>query len=183
MPQPSSAERSPANKIERLEQNPQLNRPATLVAGLFVVKSAGASPTRSSTMPVATLFVRRTKGALIPLFMLGSFQFPALRSSPVPGSTSWRLEQNKNNGAAMDRHRPIQRPVAIRALGDLGECDHMYAYCNRCRHSSQLDLEALRERYGNVTLKRLRARLRCSRCGARSVEMFHVWGAGPHGRP
>ena len=51
-------------------------------------------------------------------------------------------------------------------MGAIGDRDQMYAYWNRCRHSSVLDLETLRERYGNVTLKHLLARLRCSRCGA-----------------
>jgi hypothetical protein len=57
-----------------------------------------------------------------------------------------------------------------------------YTYCDRCRHSRQLDLQALRERYGAVSLTSLQARLRCSRCGARFVEIFHVWDAGPHAR-
>ena len=57
------------------------------------------------------------------------------------------------------------------------------AYCNSCRHSSRLGLAELRERYGpDLSLKGLRARLRCSRCGGRSVEVFHVWDAGPHSR-
>jgi hypothetical protein len=79
--------------------------------------------------------------------------------------------------------RDRQRPVAIRAIGDLGERAHLYAYCNACRHSSHLDLAALCERYGaQLALTSLRARVRCSRCGAHSVEMFHVWDAGPHSR-
>jgi hypothetical protein len=84
----------------------------------------------------------------------------------------------------MDRDRPSQRPVSIRTIGDLSERNQLYAYCSRCRHSRQLDLAALRKRYGpDLSLKRLRVRLRCSRCGARSVETSHVWDAGPHGRP
>jgi hypothetical protein len=35
--------------------------------------------------------------------------------------------------------RPRQRPVAIRTLADLGERDHLYAYCHACRHNSPLD--------------------------------------------
>jgi hypothetical protein len=77
-----------------------------------------------------------------------------------------------------------QRPVAIRILGDLGERDQLYAYCSACRHNRRLDLAALRERYDpQLSLKSLRARLRCSRCGARSIETSHVWDAGPQGRP
>jgi hypothetical protein len=80
----------------------------------------------------------------------------------------------------VEREGPRQRPVAIRTLGDLGERTQLFAYCSRCRHSSELDLSALRERHGvQLSLKRLRARLRCSRCGARSVETMHVWDVGP----
>jgi hypothetical protein len=76
--------------------------------------------------------------------------------------------------------RDRQRTVAIPTIGDLGERNHLYAYCNACRHSSRLDLAALRERYGpQLSLKSLRARLRCSRCGARFIETFHVLDAGP----
>jgi hypothetical protein len=80
----------------------------------------------------------------------------------------------------MDRDRTSQGPVAIRTINDLGEHSQMYAYCNACRHSSQLDVAALRERYGSdLSLKSMRARLRCSRCGARCVDVMHVWDAGP----
>jgi hypothetical protein len=80
----------------------------------------------------------------------------------------------------MERERPSQRTVSIQTLGDLGERTQLFAYCSRCRHSSELDLSALRERHGvQLSLKRLRARLRCSRCGARSVETMHVWDVGP----
>jgi hypothetical protein len=76
-----------------------------------------------------------------------------------------------------------QRPIAIQTIGDLDERNLIHAYCRRCRHHSQLDLPALRQRYGDgLSLKSLRARLRCSRCGARSVETTHVWDAGPHSR-
>jgi hypothetical protein len=72
----------------------------------------------------------------------------------------------------------------IRTIGDLGERDQLYAYCEVCRHSRQLDLPELRERYGpELSLKVLRARLRCSRCGARGGQAFHVWHAGRPGRP
>jgi hypothetical protein len=84
----------------------------------------------------------------------------------------------------MARDRRQQRTVAIRTIGDLGDRNQLYAYCEACRHNSQLDLAALRKRYGRqLALKDLRARLRCSRCSARSIETSHVWDAGPHGRP
>jgi hypothetical protein len=52
----------------------------------------------------------------------------------------------------------------MRTLGDLGERDRLYAYCDTCRHSKQLDLAALRERYGpQLSLSSLQTRLRCSR--------------------
>jgi hypothetical protein len=92
-------------------------------------------------------------------------------------------EQSKNNGPDMALDRTSQRTVAIRTIGDLGERDQLYAQCSACRHSARLDLAALRDRYGpQLALKSLRARLRCSRCGARSTETYHVWDAGPHGR-
>jgi hypothetical protein len=71
---------------------------------------------------------------------------------------------------------PRQRPIAIRMLGDLGERERLYAYCNVCRHSGRLDLVALRKRYGaQLSLNSLRGRLRCSRCGARVAQAFHMW--------
>jgi hypothetical protein len=91
--------------------------------------------------------------------------------------------QNKPGTQPVDRQGPRQRPVAIRTLGDLGEQSQLYAYCDACRYSTQLDLTALRERYGpQLSLKRLQARLRCSHCGARAAQTFHVWDAGPHAR-
>lgn len=72
--------------------------------------------------------------------------------------------------------RPRQRPVAITTLGDLGKRQLLYAYCNSCRHSRQLDLKALCERYGpQLSLEDLRSRLRCTRCGVRRSEVLHVW--------
>jgi hypothetical protein len=80
----------------------------------------------------------------------------------------------------MDDVPKRQRPIAVEAIGDLGERGQLYAYCDACRHSVRLDLDGLRERYGaQLSLKRLRAKLRCSRCGGRSVETFHVWDNGP----
>ncbi len=85
--------------------------------------------------------------------------------------------------ANRSRQKPVAvrtKPVAIRALGDLAERSQLYAYCAACRHSSQLDLAGLRERHGSdLSLRKLRARLRCSRCGAHSVDVMHVWDAGP----
>jgi hypothetical protein len=93
-------------------------------------------------------------------------------------------ERTENMARLMDRDRPSQRRVAIRTLGDLGEHNELYAYCDSCRHSRQLDLADLRERYGpELSLKGLRARLRCSRCGARRGQAFHVWDAGPRVQP
>jgi hypothetical protein len=107
---------------------------------------------------------------------------PRLDTLARPGSTmASRTEQELR--AAMDRDQTSQGPVAIRTIGDLGEHSQMYAYCNACRHSSELALAALRECCGSdLSLKTLRARLRCSRCGARSVETTHVCDAGPHAR-
>jgi hypothetical protein len=48
----------------------------------------------------------------------------------------------------VEREEPRQRPVVIRTIGDLGERNQLYACCDACRHTSRLDLAALRERYG-----------------------------------
>jgi hypothetical protein len=68
-------------------------------------------------------------------------------------------------------------PVVIRSLGDLNDDrSKLVAYCTSCRRSQFLDLAALRTRYGaELSLCSLRARLRCSRCGARRPEVMHVW--------
>jgi hypothetical protein len=72
-----------------------------------------------------------------------------------------------------------QQPVVVRTLGDLGSRSKLVAYCTSCRRSRFLDLEALRTRYGaELALRSLRARLRCSRCGARRPEVMHVWDTG-----
>jgi hypothetical protein len=94
---------------------------------------------------------------------------------------SFQHDENKRGTRPVDREGARQRPVAIRTLGDLGEQSQLYAYCDACRHSAQLDLAALRERCGpQLPLKRLQGRLRCSHCGARAAQTFHVWDAGPH---
>jgi hypothetical protein len=100
-----------------------------------------------------------------------------LKPWPAPGDHGSACEQNENS-PAMDQGsaRPRQRSVEIKTIGDLGERERLYAYCDVCRHSGQLDLVALRERYGTqLSLDSLRDRLRCSRCGARIAQAFHVW--------
>jgi hypothetical protein len=76
-----------------------------------------------------------------------------------------------------DNDRPCQQPVPIKTVGDLaGTRTELFAYCNACRHSAQLDLEALCVEYGRrLSLPRMRSRLRCSRCGTRCPEIMHVW--------
>jgi hypothetical protein len=98
-------------------------------------------------------------------------------------ATRFQHGENKPGTRPVEREGPRQRPIVIRTIGDLGERNELYAYCDACRHSNRLDLAELREWYGpNLSLKALRRRLRCSRCGGRSVEVFHVWDAGPHAR-
>jgi hypothetical protein len=98
-------------------------------------------------------------------------------------TTPFQHEENKQGTRPVEREEPRQRPIVIRTLGDLGERNELYAYCDSCRHSSRLDLAELRERHGpDLSLNALRSRLRCSRCGARSAETTHVWDAGPHVR-
>ena len=89
-------------------------------------------------------------------------------------------ERTRNMAKLRGSRQAGQRAVAIRTLGDLGEQSQLYAYCDACRHSSQLDLAALRERCGpKLSFKSLRARLRCSRCGARSTRDFPCLGCRP----
>jgi hypothetical protein len=85
-------------------------------------------------------------------------------------------DENKRGTRPVDREGPRQRAVAIRTLGDLGEQSQLYAYCDACRHSAQLDLAALRERCGpQLSLARtaVRARRRRSMLGtpARTPEL------------
>jgi hypothetical protein len=69
--------------------------------------------------------------------------------------------------------------LVVRTIGDLDESSRLAAYCPACRRSQFLDLVALRARYGaDLSLRSLRARLRCSRCGARRPEVIHVWDNG-----
>ena len=73
----------------------------------------------------------------------------------------------------------MQQKLVVRTIGDLEGCSRLVAYCTSCRRSQFLDLEALRKRYGaELSLGSLRARLRCSRCGARRPDMMQVWDNG-----
>jgi hypothetical protein len=53
-------------------------------------------------------------------------------------------------------------PIARNSLGTLGELEVLYAYCRRCKRDRPLNVPALLTRYGDLHLRRLRARLRCS---------------------
>ena len=78
----------------------------------------------------------------------------------------------------------MQQKLVVRTIGDLKGCSRLVAYCTSCRRSQFLDLEALRARYGaGLSLRSLRARLRCSRCGARRPEVIHVWDNGARYAP
>jgi hypothetical protein len=71
------------------------------------------------------------------------------------------------------------RQLVVKTIGDLEGSSRLAAYCPACRRSQFLDLEALRARHGaELSLRSLRARLRCSRCGTRRPEVIHVWDTG-----
>jgi hypothetical protein len=73
-----------------------------------------------------------------------------------------------------------QQPVVIRTIADLGPNVRLLAYCHACRHCSDLDVRELLERYGPLTLIKLRDRLRCSGCGARRPEVQQVFDNVPY---
>jgi hypothetical protein len=51
----------------------------------------------------------------------------------------------------------------------------MAATCPRCAHNVRLDMLALAQRYGDLLLDELEARLRCRRCGRRGAKTTMVW--------
>jgi hypothetical protein len=65
-------------------------------------------------------------------------------------------------------------PIARNSLGTLGELEVLYAYCRRCKRDRPLNVPALLKRYGDLHLRRLRARLRCTACGAREAEIIRA---------
>jgi hypothetical protein len=65
-------------------------------------------------------------------------------------------------------------PIARNSLGTLGELEVLYAYCRRCKRDRPLNGPALIKRYGDLHLRRLRARLRCTACGAREAEIIRA---------
>jgi hypothetical protein len=88
----------------------------------------------------------------------------------LPGYTRRRTDQHGRNEQRTSpaMAEPRQKPVTIRTIAEIGDHSQLYAYCDACRHRRQLDLAALRERYGpQLPLKRLQGRLCCSHYGAR----------------
>lgn len=67
----------------------------------------------------------------------------------------------------MARFEPGGEPSRLRDVAA-----HRYglnAYCERCRHRSDLDVAALIERLGGgCSIPALRKKLRCTKCGARN---------------
>ena len=66
-------------------------------------------------------------------------------------------------------------PISIRTIADLSEQVRLVAHCNACQHSRDLDKQHLLERYGPLSLTRLRSRLRCTRCGVHAPTVMQVW--------
>ena len=65
-------------------------------------------------------------------------------------------------------------PIGSNSLGGLGEREVLHAYCRRCKSSERLDRSALLDRHGNLHLRALRRRLRCTACGARDAEIIRA---------
>lgn len=70
--------------------------------------------------------------------------------------------------------------IIIDRLSKLGPQDVITAYCSdwRCpmhTRGRDLDVVALRARYGDLELAHLPGRLRCSACGHRPGEIRHGW--------
>lgn len=57
----------------------------------------------------------------------------------------------------------------------------VWAWCGRaipCGHHAKLDLPAIFERVGDISVDRLRARLRCTGCRWRPGRISCSWGLG-----
>ena len=69
----------------------------------------------------------------------------------------------------------MKDPIKIRTIADLGERVRLVAHCESCKHSRTLDIHQLFERYGALSLTRLRSRLCCTSCGAYAPTIMQVW--------
>jgi hypothetical protein len=69
----------------------------------------------------------------------------------------------------------LKEPIVIRTIADLSERMRLVAHCEACQHSRDLDVQELLERYGPLSLARLRSRLRCASCGEHAPTVMQVW--------
>ena len=70
----------------------------------------------------------------------------------------------------------------MHSLNDLVESFHLYAECERCQRSVQLDIEKLIVRLGgDFPITGVRDRLRCTSCNIRSQDVRIVF-VGPPGK-
>ena len=81
--------------------------------------------------------------------------------------SGWREAKTGTRAVPNDRQGQVV-PIASNSLGELKV---LYAYCRCCRHDRQLDARAPLRRHGGLHLYRLRARLRCTACGAHEAEI------------
>ena len=72
-----------------------------------------------------------------------------------------------------------QKRVEIRYLYDLGPNDRIYGDCPECHWSGELDMKGLAERFGNVELDWIKARVKCSQCGRKTGRMRQIWTLEP----
>lgn len=69
--------------------------------------------------------------------------------------------------------------MAEDTLGNLPRGSVLWAHCDPCRRSAELDIKALAERLGpDFRVTDLRHRLRCSLCGGRAIFRRGYDGAG-----
>jgi hypothetical protein len=84
-------------------------------------------------------------------------------------------EQSRNKAVAdEDGGRGRVVPIGSNSLGSLGEREVLHAYCRRCKRAERLDRSALLDRHGDLHLRALRRRLRCTACGARDAEVIRA---------
>ena len=77
-----------------------------------------------------------------------------------------------SDGPEPDRGNVV--PIARNSLGTLGEAEALYAYCRVCKRSERLDAAALLGRHGDLPLRALRRRLRCTACGRSDAEVVRA---------
>ena len=62
--------------------------------------------------------------------------------------------------------------IRVDTIGDLAPGCSIYAFCDRCQRSAQVNLVRLRMKYGpGLSLDDVKRCVTCSRCGRRTAEI------------